>query len=370
MGDLEERYGRLPTSDRFIWERLMLALRPCRILRWLLAGCLALAVSALHAPAAKAADVLTQRYNTARTGSTTQPGLNPQTVQSPRWGELGRLPVNGIVYAQPLYVENMQAEGQQGRGLVFVATGSNQIYAFDARTLGQAWHVDAGPNDKTAIGKPGCDGISLPGGIGIEATPVIDRANGVMYVSYRVNASGKAEAAQQHLRAIDIRDGHEIADIQILPPQAPADWTKWHRSRAGLLLLNGTVYVGFASRCEDPGTPGFHGWILGYDAKTLKRLAAFSPTLNMPGGQPVDGGGIWQGASGLSADEQGNIYTAVGNRRPNVDGLPPETPSLADSFIKLAPAVARGPSGGAAGIELRLMDWFTPYRRIWLDDQD
>jgi hypothetical protein len=156
----------------------------------------------------------------------------------------------------------------------------------------------------------------------------------------------------------------------VLPPQASADWSQWHRSRAGLLLLNGAVYVAFASRCEDPGTAGFHGWILGYDAKTLKQLAAFSPTLNMPGGPPVDGGGIWQGASGLSADELGNIYTATGNRRASVDGLSPDLPSLADSFIKLTPVAIRGLRGDLAEVELRLADWFTPYRRVWLDDQD
>jgi hypothetical protein len=184
-----------------------------RLLMW---GFLALGTSTVLSGLAKAGDVLTQRYGTARTGSTTQPGFNPQAVQSPHWGELSRLPVNGIVYAQPLYVENVQAGGQQGRDLVFLTTGGNQSYAFDAHTLGQVWQLDLGPNDKTSIGNPirkGCDGLSLPGGIGTEATPVIDRAKNVMYVSYRVNPSGKLETAQQRLRAIDIRDGHEIADV-------------------------------------------------------------------------------------------------------------------------------------------------------------
>jgi hypothetical protein len=90
----------------------------------------------------------------------------------------------------------------------------------------------------------------------------------------------------------------------------------------------------------------------------------------MPGGQPVDGGGIWQGASGLSADGQGNIYTATGNRRAIVDGLSPDIPSLADSFIKLTPVAIRDERGILGAVELRLADWFTPYRRVWLDDQD
>jgi outer membrane protein assembly factor BamB len=239
-------------------EVSMFPLYSYRLLVSLVGGFLALGASVAFSGPAKAADVLTQRYDTARTGSTTQPGFNPQAVQSQRWGELGRLQINGIVYAQPLYVENVQAGGQQGRDLVFLVTGSNQIYAFDTHTLGQVWHVDLGLNDKTTIGSA-CDWLSLPGGMGTEATPVIDSSNSVMYVSYRVNPSGELQTAQQHLRAIDIRDGHEIADLQVLPPQASTDWTQWHRSRAGLLLLNGVVYVAFASRCEDPGTKGFHG---------------------------------------------------------------------------------------------------------------
>lgn len=75
----------------------MFPLYSCRLLVWLVGGFLALWMSTALSGLAKAGDVLTQRYDTARTGSTTQPGLNPQAVQGPDWGELGRLPVNGIV---------------------------------------------------------------------------------------------------------------------------------------------------------------------------------------------------------------------------------------------------------------------------------
>jgi hypothetical protein len=262
-------------------------------------------VLALLSNAAAAADVLTQRYNNERTGSTQQPGLNQATLQDPRWTELGVLAVEGTVYAQPLYVENLQLPGgPQGRDVIFVATGQNNVYAFDAATRAQLWPappqaLHLGPNNRTTMRSPGCDSISLPEGIGIEATPVIDRGRGVMYVSYRTNPSTTdPERAQQRLRAIDIRTGATREDVQLVPPGVAPDWIVWHRSRAGLLLLDGVVYVAFASRCEDPGKPIFHGWILAHDAVTLRRVGAFQTTPDSSPGKTIDGGGIWQGAVG------------------------------------------------------------------------
>jgi hypothetical protein len=322
------------------------------------------------------ADVLTQRYNLERTGSTIQPGLNQSTVQDPRWGLLGKLEVRGTVYAQPLVVENIQIPGAPSpRDLVYVATAQNRVYAFDAHTRAPIWPngVDLGSNDKSTIGKPGCDGISGVEGIGIEATPVIDRARGVVYVSYRSNRSDHdVGGAEQRLRAIDLRTGRTVHDVRLLPPNAPSDWTVWHRSRAGLLLLNGVVYVAFASRCEDPGTPIFHGWILAQDAATLRFVGAFETTPDPTPGRTIDGGGIWQGAGGLAADPDGNIYATTGNRRPPgfPDNSPWETQNLADSFIKLTPTITRERHGSVQRVDLRVVDWFTPYRKIWLDEND
>ncbi len=332
-------------------------------------GCVALVIASIGAAVhGAAADVLTQRYNVERTGTTVAPGLNQAAAADPRWGELGRLPVNGVIYAQPLVVEHLAIPGTAPRDVVFAATGSNGLYAFDARSLQPIWaQPQIAPNDRTAIGKPGCDGISLPGGIGIEATPVIDRARNTMFVSYRTNAPGHPrEAAQQRLRSVDIRDGHVLQDVPVRPPGTAADWIVWHRNRAGLLLDHGVVYLGFASRCEDPGTPMFNGRVLGFDAATLRPVASFSPTAD----QGIDGGGIWQGAGGLAADGQGNIYIATGNRRGGVDHAARDMANLADSVVKLAPALTRAADGSVAAVDLRVADFFTPYRKIWLDDQD
>jgi hypothetical protein len=325
-------------------------------------------------------DVLTQRYNQERTGSVSEPGLDQSTVQDPKWGLVGKLDVQGTVYAQPLVVENLQAPAApNGRDVVFIATAQNRIYAFDANAFAPVWAaaaggLDLGGNDQSQLGHPGCDGISGADGIGIEATPVIDRQRGVLFVSYRVNPSRDVVTAQQRLRAVDIRTGATIQDVQLLPANAPSDWTVWHRNRAGLLLLNGVVYVAFTARCEDPGEPItsiFHGWILAYEAATLRSVGAFETTADPTSGRTIDGGGIWQGAGGLAADSDGNIYATTGNRRgAPYDNSPWDTQNLADSFIKLSSTISRRLDGAVDHVDLRLADWFTPYRKIWLDQND
>ena len=331
-----------------------------------------------------AADVLTQRYNPARTGSTTQPGLNQATLLDPRWGEIRRIDVSDLVYAQPLYVENLQI-GENLYDILFVAARDNSIHAFDAVTFEQKWKRFLKQNDASKIyptpegaAPKGCDALS-PAGMGIEATPVISADKRVLYVSYRRNlSSGGADAlkAEQRLIAVNTSDGSIIADVPVIAPGAPDQWTKFHRSRAGLLLDHGVVYVAMASRCEDPGQEIFHGWIIGFDASTLKTSFAFSPTadgsLLGSDSMPIDGGGVWQGGVGLVADGNGNIFAATGNRRTGLDSaipadqVPTNTLNYANSVIKLSKTIDLRSRRQV----LKVVDYFTPYRKIWMDEED
>ncbi len=86
---------------------------------------------------------------------------------------------------------------------------------------------------------------------------------------------------------------------------------EWENQRAGLLLLNGIVYIAFASH-GDNGP--WHGWILGYNAQTLQQTGAFCTSHNGVGA------GMWMGGAGLAAEindpishPYGRMFVATGN---------------------------------------------------------
>src|SRR5262249_46935947 len=94
-------------------------------------------------------DVLTQRYNNLRTGTTLQPGFDQDAVGN-RFGFIGILgaqepedtqdlnAIDGVVLAQPLFMERVIVKGQL-RSAVFIATSANWVYAFDADTRLKLW---------------------------------------------------------------------------------------------------------------------------------------------------------------------------------------------------------------------------------------
>jgi hypothetical protein len=90
------------------------------------------------------AQIATSQYNNARTGSDpNETTLNPRNVNSRTFGKLFALPVNGDVYAQPLYLSGLQFPGQRKHDVVFVATEHDSVYAFDAtEKASPLWRVD------------------------------------------------------------------------------------------------------------------------------------------------------------------------------------------------------------------------------------
>ena len=105
---------------------------------------------------------------------------------------------------------------------------------------------------------------------------------------------------------------------------------KQYKERAALLLLNGKVYLGFASHCD---IRPYTGWVMAYDAATLTQTSVLNVT---PNGSD---GAIWQSGAGLAADPDGNIYLLDANgtfdTQLNAAGFPING-DFGNAFLKLA----------------------------------
>jgi hypothetical protein len=167
----------------------------------------------------------------------------------------------------------------------------------------------------------------------------------------------------QHLHAVSIVDGNEIVGS---PTEITATYSgngdgsvqgviafdaQRQNQRQGLTLLNGFVYVTFSSHCD---WGPYHGWILGYDAATLRQQVVYNAT---PNGYA---GGMWESGTGMAADAGGNLYVVTGNGTVG-DTVDPTSPTnRAESALKLTPA----------GSTLRVASYFTPYNYQFLNDYD
>jgi hypothetical protein len=264
--------------------------------------------------------VTTNRYNNDRTGiNPSETVLNTTSVSDSTFGKLFSLPVDGQVYAQPLYLPNVNIGGV-AHNVVYTATENNSIYAFDADNPAAQvlWQVNVGlPIPCSAI--PIClEYKGLQPIIGITSTPVIDVSSGTIYV---VAETYSASTANFYLHALDVATGRERlgSPVQIAgkvagtgDPAYPADapggqlafnpFMEWQRP--GLLELNGNIYIGFSGHQD---TRPYHGWLFGYDGTSLRRVLIKCVTPN-----GIEGG-IWQSGAGLTADALGNVYLSTGN---------------------------------------------------------
>src|SRR3954447_3044047 len=90
------------------------------------------------------AQVTTSQYDNSRTGATlNEKVLTPENVNAREFGKLGAFKVDGAVYAQPLFLPNVDIPGKGTHDVLYVATEHDSVYAFDAQHPGDPplWHV-------------------------------------------------------------------------------------------------------------------------------------------------------------------------------------------------------------------------------------
>lgn len=291
--------------------------------------------------------VVTFHNDNARTGQNlNETILNPSNVKTATFGKLFIIATDGKVDAQPLYLPNVNTASHGTHNILYVASEHGTVYGVDADTGSVVWQVSTLLSGEKTSDDHNCSQVTPE--IGVTATPVIDPAAGPHGTIYVVAMSKDGSGSyHQRLHALDVTSGAEQfggpQEIQAAFPGkgdnssggsvvfAPGQYEE----RAGLLLLNGTVYTAWTSHCDQRP---YTGWVIGYDQKTLAQVSVLNLT---PNGSE---GAIWMSGAGPAADASGNIYLldANGAFDPTLDarGFPSQG-DFGNAFLKISTSNAQ-----------------------------
>jgi hypothetical protein len=312
---------------------------------------------------ANAQSVTTSQYDNARSGANRlETILTPRNVNVRHFGKIFTLKVDGDIYAQPLFLAGLDIPGKGRHDVLFVATEHDSIYAFDAYgdPASPLWRVNFLRKGVTTIPEDDVRCPFIVPEVGITSTPVIDADTGTLYVLARTKERTGSPSSHytQRLHALAVATGLEKfggpVDIKATingtgtgSQSGKVEFNPLRENpRASLLLANGSVYLTWASSCD---VGPYHGWVMAYDAHTLKQKAVFNAS---PDG---DDSGIWAGDTGPAADARGNLFLATGNGRFDAARGGRD---YGDSLLKLD------------GQSLKLDDYFSPFNVDELNAQD
>ncbi len=274
-----------------------------------------------------------------------QTTLTPQLLSGGTFGQLWSTAVEGQVYAQPLLAD----------GEVLVATENNKVYGLDPATGAKKWSTTL-PGTPWNPGEISC--ADLTPSIGVTATPVVDPATGIAYMTHKAYVSGSSGTVAYYLDAIELSTGAERPGfpVQIAGTAQNANLTFAARTelqRPGLLLMNGVVYAAFGSDCD---TTPWQGWVFGISTSGQTRARWVA----VPSGS---GAGIWQSGAGITSDAPGTLLISTGNGGSPSTPTPGKTPpsTFGESIVRLT-VQADG--------SLKPVDFFTPFDAKQLDEGD
>lgn len=303
----------------------------------------------------------TQAFDNAH--SNWNPNETQLTVASVKagFGPLFQRTLDGQVYAQPLYLPNLNMGTLGTHNVVFIATEANSVYAFDADTAqAPLWKANLTPSGETLQVSSDYNNTRIPH-VGISSTPVIDTSSNTIYVVAASKTTSTPAVFHQRLHALDVTTGQERTnsprDIQAKYP-GTGGIQDGHGNvvfdplilfnRPGLLLFNGMIYTAWGSH-EDNGT--YQGWVIAYDKTTLQQTGVYNTAPNQPNG--TGGGSIWQSSVGMVADSDSVYFLAAnGLFDANTGGV-----DYGDTAVRL-------------GTNFQVLDYFTPCNQKELNDLD
>jgi hypothetical protein len=207
------------------------------------------------------AGVTTYHNDLSRDGANVQEyALNTTNVTSATFGKLFSCTVDGAVYAQPLWVPNVNIGGGT-HNVIVVATMRDSVYVLDADTnpCQTYWKQTLIPTGETYGNNSDVVSADIFPDIGILGTPVIDPATNIIYLVTKTKTSSTNYI--QRLHALNLLTGAEQTNSPVVISASVAGNCEGgttilfnaltENQRPGLALSNGIVYVAWASHGDN-----------------------------------------------------------------------------------------------------------------------
>lgn len=377
-------------------------------------------------------NVLTFHNDPQRDGvNSTETALTPANVKVGSFGKLYTTALDGNAYAQPLVVSGETIKAGVNTtftpgtyDVVYVETENDSIYAINTGNGTVLWQrsflsttftgLTAGtdinnPMSATSIAAPLTTDVGstdIAPVIGITGTPVIDLTHNCMYVIPKTKeVVGGVTHFVQRLHAISLSDGTDIATPYQIGDTTGTNTNNTNiyaygngdgcvtdpynktgkkvvqfnalreNQRTGLSLVNGTLYVAWASH-SDQGP--YHGWIATWNVSNLTTsgMVLSGVLCTSPNGAAA---GIWisGGALTFDPDSPGTFYFETGNGSGNPNGTPldangfPVGGAYYEAVVKATFDATTSPTNqNVTGWGLKVTDYFIPYNQSALDNTD